>query len=205
MVKRVITALFVSLILVVILLTFLSNYSSPPPPPPSVTKVQEASIENQLRAGIEHPKLVSVEGGAQSDSTTGKSEVVSVDFPEDEVNSVLANNANVQRQLLVSGIVAARVGFIQPDRVRLNAWMNYQGNERQLQLEGILSPNGSGGISFRTAGATLGLLPIPASAAAGQVDDRAALVLNHAIQSLPMKIASVSISSGVLTLAGPKK
>jgi hypothetical protein len=199
MMKRVIFGVFVALIAAIALLSYLSNYSSPPPAPPTVSKAQEVDVEHRLLSAIKHPIPVAP---AASGSPVHE---VSVTFAQDDVNTMLATNTNVKNQMTVAGIEAARITFMPSDRVRLDAWTNYQGTKRQLQVEGVVSPNGTGGIKFRTDSAKLGLLPLPPSITAAQIDDKAGKLITHSAASLPLTVEAVTVTAGRLTLSGPKR
>lgn len=129
---------------------------------------------------------------------------VTVRLSEDDINTTLAANAAVRKQMAAHGIQAAELSFTPPNQVTVYSKVLYHGSPVDAQVAGTVSA-GDGGLQFTAQTASVDDIPVPVSKVQRSIDAITAQWLPKANSALPITVQHVAIRGKEIDLTGPEK
>ncbi len=204
--KRVIGSIIGLMVVVGLAGFFLATRTSTIPPSISTPAppAEQAAAENRIKSALKSPAPSTPTAQTAAPSSTA-STMRSVKFDEADLNTVLTSDPQIKSKMAAEHVKAVQIAFKDPDIVEVRGWMDMQGATRQITVNGVLSPDGSGGVSFKTTDTQVGMLPLPSGITQDQINHFAAEFLAQATPQLPIKVQSLSVDGGKLVLTGTNK
>jgi hypothetical protein len=207
--------LIVAFILTVIAF-YLSTIVQPAPSASSITPAQKQLALDRLNDAVKNPEHVKSRPTPTPEPFFQKTRLskvekkapsgdIQVRFNEDDINTMLPTNKDVQKKMQRIGASAAKIHFVEPNQIQVTTWVIVNNIERQFTISGILSSDNNGSLIFHTDGSEVGELPLPAGMTASKLDGEAAKLLEMVKPVLPLNVRDVQIVGSQLIFSGPEK
>jgi hypothetical protein len=188
-------------------------------PMPRVAPSQVASAQARLNAAIAplapRPSTANQNAasqqagnetsGGRSGATEQNSGTATIYFAEDDVNILLAGDQHLKSQLAKQGVTDAQVAFNDPNDIEVTGDVLHDGVQKSITINGTLSANGKGSMTFVPTKVYVGALPIPEKSVDSLIQPVIGRVMQQAIPRLPVSVQTVQVKDHEIVVTGTPK
>lgn len=178
------------------------------PNPKNISPQQAKAAQSRLEDALRVPRGAGAAPAARVASETKaptRRRPVTVHLSQDDINTTLATNPTVKKQMAARGIQAAELSFAAPNVVTVYSKVLYHGSPVDAQITGTVTPGNSGGLQFTAQTASVEDVPVPVARVQRAIDALTAQWLPKANSALPITVQSVTIHGKQIDLTGPEK
>lgn len=121
---------------------------------------------------------------------------------ENDINVALAGNPSLKKLLAAHGVKAVQVVLQEPDGIIIHASAAMQGQVKNIQISGSVTPDPKLGVRFTAAGAQVGSLPLPAALVTSEANGLATHFSRQLLSHVSLSVQGVYVQKKVLVIVG---
>ncbi|HEX5323128.1 MAG TPA: LmeA family phospholipid-binding protein [Capsulimonadaceae bacterium] len=179
------------------------------PDPKSIPQSEAHAAQNRLlaalNAGHRSAGLKTRTAARASASPPAPGQTITIHMSEDDINTTLATNPDIKKQMAARGIQAAQLAFAPPNLVTAYVKVRYHEQSEVAEVTGAMTAGDNGALQFTAQSVKVAEVPVPLQTAQKIIDKATTILLPKADSALPLTVQQVSVQGKEIYLTGPAK